>query len=651
MNLINKLLIFVFILLIFSCGEQKPKLLEDSAIMRMYNLNSIPKKEDYPDDDYIVIKEEHEVKIGKDMIEGYYAEETTTLVKKIFKNEDFHSVIKLSVSANEEIIDFSGKTITETGELFEADTKDIITQEGSSGGSIFHIDSKSKTFFLKEVDDNSIVEYSYTIRRKYPFLIDPWYIENSVPTLVNKFSVTVPISFTDFKLSYKAYNFTEGTKPKITSLSNSTTYTWVKKDIPRIEKEPLKPAYNDYAKFIKFAPHDWQNWNDYSDWYYNGKFKSQFQITDEVKKKTQELIQDKTTEYEKIKALYEYVQSMRYVFIALGDGAYVPSTPSEVLQREYGDCKDKSMILLALLESAGIEAHPVLVLTKHRGYMDPDFPSWNFNHVIVKAVDSEGKVYWLDGTAKNVSPKFLPWMDSGINVMVLNRDGTCVIEKTPEISYNENLSKTVIDIDILSAKKAVYTVNLEYYGNRGNSVRNSYEELTEKELLEVFNNHIINTFLSSEITEAALLNKDDIDKPMILRYKFETDSALEKIGNLYLLNHSPYKTIEEISDLNDDERTYPVVFQYLFMDETEININIKDSYLEFEAEPEDFEKKTDKIDFSNTYEKISDKNMKIVQTFSVKDYEFPVEEYPEIVKLFEKMQKISNEKVVLKKNL
>ena len=61
----------------------------------------------------------------------------------------------------------------------------------------------------------------------------------------------------------------------------------------------------------------------------------------------------------------QFVQNkIRYVSLSFGSNAYHPHHPDEVLQNRYGDCKDKSLLLLSLLRAAGIQAWPALVFLK-----------------------------------------------------------------------------------------------------------------------------------------------------------------------------------------------------------------------------------------------------------------------------------------------
>lgn len=89
---------------------------------------------------------------------------------------------------------------------------------------------------------------------------------------------------------------------------------------------------------------------------------------------------------------------VRYLALSMGDGNYVPMSADEVWRSRYGDCKGKTVLLLALLKELGIEAEAALVSTRWGDGLDERLPmvGW-FDHVIVRAV-VDGQVYWMDGT-------------------------------------------------------------------------------------------------------------------------------------------------------------------------------------------------------------------------------------------------------------
>jgi hypothetical protein len=97
-------------------------------------------------------------------------------------------------------------------------------------------------------------------------------------------------------------------------------------------------------------------------------------------------------------------KQVRYVYVGLDGGNYLPASADQTWQRRYGDCKAKTALLLALLNELGVSAEAVLA--RNEGSDDgfnarlPD-PAL-FDHVLVRAM-IDGKAYWLDGTLPAVA--------------------------------------------------------------------------------------------------------------------------------------------------------------------------------------------------------------------------------------------------------
>ena len=91
-------------------------------------------------------------------------------------------------------------------------------------------------------------------------------------------------------------------------------------------------------------------------------------------------------------------EQVRYLFLAMDDGGYVPAPADATWARRFGDCKAKTVLLVALLRELGVEARPVLVNTDYGDLVATRLPAMGaFDHVIVEARIA-GRSYWLDGT-------------------------------------------------------------------------------------------------------------------------------------------------------------------------------------------------------------------------------------------------------------
>lgn len=91
-------------------------------------------------------------------------------------------------------------------------------------------------------------------------------------------------------------------------------------------------------------------------------------------------------------------EQVRYLFLGMDDGGYVPAAADLTWQRRFGDCKAKTVLLVALLKELGIEARPVLVNTEKGDFVAVRLPMvGSFDHAIVEAKIGR-RSYWLDGT-------------------------------------------------------------------------------------------------------------------------------------------------------------------------------------------------------------------------------------------------------------
>lgn len=110
-------------------------------------------------------------------------------------------------------------------------------------------------------------------------------------------------------------------------------------------------------------------------------------------------IRTQTSDQARVTSALEFVQSqIRYFSVSLGESSHRPSPPDEVLRRRYGDCKDKTLLLITLLRELGIDSSPALLQVGRRASLEKTLPSPQFfDHVIVR-VTVDGQSYFLDPT-------------------------------------------------------------------------------------------------------------------------------------------------------------------------------------------------------------------------------------------------------------
>ena len=77
-------------------------------------------------------------------------------------------------------------------------------------------------------------------------------------------------------------------------------------------------------------------------------------------------------------------REVRYTGVEFGSARLIPEYPSETLRRRFGDCKDKSTLLVAALRASGIDAYLALLSAGDDQDVSADLPGLGmFNHAIV----------------------------------------------------------------------------------------------------------------------------------------------------------------------------------------------------------------------------------------------------------------------------
>ncbi len=198
------------------------------------------------------------------------------------------------------------------------------------------------------------------------------------------------------------------------------------------KKQVWTPEQELDAKEGKLPTVAWttfKSWGAVGDWYRG--LESDRTVPDPaIKAKVAELTAGKTTEEEKVNAVYHYVATqIRYIGVAFGIGRYQPHHAAEVLENQYGDCKDKHTLLAAMLGTLGL--HPDAVLIGAGVRFNEAVPSpAAFNHLIT-SVAVEGKPVWLDSTEEVAPYRALAYVIRDKSALVIPEAGTAKIERTP----------------------------------------------------------------------------------------------------------------------------------------------------------------------------------------------------------------------------
>ncbi|WP_370179627.1 tetratricopeptide repeat protein [Alteriqipengyuania sp.] len=162
----------------------------------------------------------------------------------------------------------------------------------------------------------------------------------------------------------------------------------------------------------------------------------------------------------------QFVQDeISYLLDGLDGGNYIPQSPAETWAARTGDCKAKSLLLLAMLRELGISAEAVLVHSRTGDAVPTLLPALgNFDHMIVRA-DIGGIPYWLDGTSSGLRASNMVEVPSFRYALPLRPGGTGLQEMTmrPQAIPDE-IGTIRIDQSAGIDLPGIYDVTLVYSG-------------------------------------------------------------------------------------------------------------------------------------------------------------------------------------------
>jgi hypothetical protein len=174
-------------------------------------------------------------------------------------------------------------------------------------------------------------------------------------------------------------------------------------------------------------------------------------------------------------ALQLVEDSTRYLFLGMNEGGYVPAAAEETWSRRFGDCKGKTVLLLALLKELDIDAQPALAHLGGADGLDEHLPRvGSFNHVLVLA--HIGRLdYLLDGTRAGDRRGLDVLPDFRLDWVLPVQDSGATLRKVPIRPLGQPDTRTTLTIDASGGQNmpAAATLVISARGDGGSSLQAS----------------------------------------------------------------------------------------------------------------------------------------------------------------------------------
>ena len=147
--------------------------------------------------------------------------------------------------------------------------------------------------------------------------------------------------------------------PALEPRQDAGAFVWERRDLAAVPDEPAMPPYSDVAPRLAvsvFAPGQsrsvaqFESWQTVAQWLH-GLSDAASAAPPPVAAKAREVTQGAASDFDRAAAIARYAQQVQYISIQTGvgrGGGYQPRAASLVLERNYGDCKDKASLMRAL---------------------------------------------------------------------------------------------------------------------------------------------------------------------------------------------------------------------------------------------------------------------------------------------------------------
>ncbi len=435
-------------------------------------------------------------------------------------------------------------------------------------GGVFFDDQTQLIFTFPGVSEGSVIELNTTHKLHEPRFLGIYFLNEYFP--VHEFRLIAEVD-PGIELDFIQFNIPEGgLEISETVKRGRKIYTLSLEKLPNIKFEDNQPDRRYFTPHVipvirsyesQGKVHALLSDNDALYKWYSGFVKDIDKDIDHsgLREIVDEVTTREMTEEDKVRAIYYWVQkNIKYIAFEDGMGGFIPRKPDEVLAKRYGDCKDKTSILHALLKEAGIPSYYTWVGSRDIPYSYSQICSPAVDNHMILTYIRDNDYYFLDGTGSYQRMDLPTAFIQGKEVLIGIDEDRFEIRKVPVIPSERNL---ISDSLILrtEGRNLLGTGHLEIGGLP--KIRIQYRLDTEdsksqKERLEGIVEKGNNKFVLTDYTLGA---HKRFDEELAVDYTFTLDDYIQKAGDELYLNMNLEKFW--LGYKIKEDRTNPVEFE------------------------------------------------------------------------------------------
>jgi hypothetical protein len=287
----------------------------------------------------------------------------------------------VSYDIDEKLNYFHSWTFTPDGRQMQAMDSDFV-DHGAYAGAVMQFTERIRGVNPPASDPGAVVACETEVQLRPYMQEETWEIQTSIPVVSEALELALPPGG-HYADSWRRYT---PIKPIETG---SNHLRWEIKDMPGLDLENLHATPHWGALAARMSV----KWGDAAvkgadnQWRAIGLWQEQLEQhrpdpTPEITARTQELVAGAPDLYTKLSRITDYIQkNVRYFVVEKGMGGWQAHYAADIFRNRYGDCKDKTTLLISMLRVIGVPAY-YLHVDSRRGIIDPDAPSLIGNHMI-----------------------------------------------------------------------------------------------------------------------------------------------------------------------------------------------------------------------------------------------------------------------------
>ncbi|MDQ7825571.1 MAG: DUF3857 and transglutaminase domain-containing protein [Candidatus Eremiobacteraeota bacterium] len=496
---------------------------------------------EYPDADVLTLTEDVSVEFKEN---GDTTTTSHSLVKILTENgKKNYSTLSFSYHRRYQEIEIPlARVIFPDGTFHVIDASAIkdTTSPETQEMNIFEENFRQKTVTIPNLAVGCTIEYTNVTKAKALLknnYSDEFYFQEGQPVLHKKVTVRGPKSMplrTVVKNGTLAFS-----ESKEGALA---VYTWEGRNMPQIISESGMVSLGDVAvKVLVSTFKSWKELSAYGESLNEGKVDMSPALRETVKKLTAGL----ATDEEKILAIFRFIsQKIRYMGSSMDVGAFIePHQATYTFDKQYGVCRDKSILMMAMLKEIGVTSFDTLINVNVATVTE--VPTIYFQHAICAVALKNGSIIYMDPTLE-LSSSFGETYVGDKHVLLLSREGNDLV-LAPPVPAEKSLGTISARTELKEDGSLTGTVQVKgkgYYDLVLRSVNNSYPAVQFSRFLSRLGTRFHPKAVISDVQSG---NPVDLAAPYSFSFKLNARDYGAPAGDFMLLSiplsNSPFDLV------------------------------------------------------------------------------------------------------------